>query len=334
MPDLALTPNTPDAALTAPSAARPADQRPALVYLADKAPRSRRVLRGDLDTIARLLGGDQAATLPWEQVRFQHTAALRQRLAERYAPATANRMLSALRGVLKAAWQLGQMDAETYHRAAAVASVKGERLPAGRSLTPGELMALLTACGHDQTAAGARDAAIVALLYSCGLRRAELVALDLADYDSAAGTLTVQGKGHKERLAHVVSGAAAALADWLALRGETPGPLFWPGRKGGHVYPGRLTAQAVYYIIQARADQAKVPALSPHDFRRTFVGDLLDAGADIATVQALAGHAQVTTTARYDRRPETTRKKAAELLHVPYTRRTLVGRKAADDAGQ
>lgn len=130
-----------------------------------------------------------------------------------YAPATANKMLSALRGVLGAAFNLGQMDAEDYRRATEVKGVKGETLPAGRSITRGEIQALMDDCMADQSAAGARDAAIIALLYSCGLRRAELTGLDLDDYDPERGTLRVRGKRNKQRLVHVVSGAADALAD-------------------------------------------------------------------------------------------------------------------------
>ena len=90
------------------------DRNPAAVYLASLADGSRRTMLQALNVIAALLSGDEldALSLDWGRVRYQHTAAVRSWLAEHYSPATANKMLSALRQVLKHAWMLGQMSAE------------------------------------------------------------------------------------------------------------------------------------------------------------------------------------------------------------------------------
>lgn len=306
-----------------PADAQPADQSPALTYLARLAPGSRRTMRGALDTIARLLTGGRldAEALPWAALRYQHAAAVRADLAARYAPATVNKMLAAFRGVLAEAWRLGQMPADEYRRAIDLAPVRGERLPRGRALPAGELRALFAACAADPSPAGVRDAAMLAVLYGAGLRRSELVALDLADLDAAGGALTVRaGKGNKDRIAYLPDGGRAAVGDWIAVRGTAPGPLFWPVNKGGALTPRRLSAQAVLIVARKRAAEARIPAFSPHDLRRTFVGDLLDAGADLSAAQQLAGHANIQTTASYDRRGEAAKRKAAGLLHVPYTR--------------
>ena len=307
---------------------QPLEQNAAAVYLAGLSAGSRRTMGDALNLMAQMLTGGQqnALELPWGQLRFQHTAAIRSKLADRYAPSTANKMLSALRGVLKAAWRLGQIEANEYQKAVDISAVIGESLPAGRSLALGELVSLLEVCGREKGPLGIRDSAIVALLYGCGLRRAELVTLDVADYDATAGTLKVRGKRNKQRLVPTVGGAQAALDDWLARRGKAEGPLFVSSRKGGRLQSERLTTHALYKMLRLRAQQANVEHFSPHDFRRTFVGDLLGRGADIATVQKLAGHSNVTTTARYDRRGEATKRKAAEMLHVPYTRKPNASR--------
>jgi len=301
------------------------DRNPAAVYLAGLSDSGRRTMRQALDVIAGILTGNaDCLACNWPGLRFQHTQAIRSRLAESYAPATANKMLCALRGTLKASWQLDLMSFEDYGKARSVEGVTGQTLPAGRELQPGEISGLMGVCEDDPTPAGARDAALIALLYSCGLRRGEAIGLDLENYGIDTGDLKIlQAKRNKQRVAYLVNGAARAMTDWLALRGAAPGPLFWPINKGGRLANRRMTTQAVYNMLAKRGREAGVKDFSPHDFRRTFVSDLLEAGADISTVAKMAGHASVTTTARYDRRPEEAKRKAAGLLHVPYRGRMV-----------
>jgi site-specific recombinase XerD len=302
----------------------PADRHPAHVYIARLGSGSRRTMSEALDVIAGILTNGQGnlQRMPWAALRYQHTAAVRAALMEKYKPSTANKMLAALRGVLKESWRLGYITAEDYHRAADVPTIKAQTLPRGRALASGEISALMGACGRDSSPAGIRDASLIAVLYGAGLRRSESVGLDLSDYNVETGELVIRGaKGRKDRLGYATNGSADALKDWLVARGGDPGPLFCRINKGGRITIRRLTDQAVLHVLKKRAVQASVASFSPHDLRRSFISDLLDAGADISTAQQLAGHANVQTTARYDRRGEATKRKAAELLHVPYLRR-------------
>lgn len=104
--------------------------------------------------------------------------------------------------------------------------MKGSSLPAGRDLSLGEIAVLMQVCEDDASPAGARDAAIIALMYATGIRRASVVRLDLADVDVETHTLHIyEAKGGHAYLAHVAQdGAQRALADWLHLRGVTAGP--------------------------------------------------------------------------------------------------------------
>ena len=306
--------------LTLPRGAQPSSPGPARLYLASLAPTGRRSMAARLRRIATLFGAPDIDEVPWEALRYAHIAALLVRLAEDgLAPASINATLAALRGVMNAAWSLGLLDVEDLERIRRVKGARGSSLPRGRAVAGTELAALLAACARDSSPAGARDTAMIALLYTAGLRREELASLALSDLSAPAASLAIRhAKGRKQRLLPLAAAAMSALEPWLAARGTGSGGLFLPVNKGGRIYGSRLAAQAVYRALAKRAEEAKLTEpLSPHDLRRTFVGDLLDAGADIATVQQLAGHASVSTTARYDRRGEATKRRAVELLSLP-----------------
>jgi len=291
-------------------------KNPALVYLAGLAPTGRRGMRGRLQTVADMFEGT-VEDLPWHEIRYQHVEAIRSKLLEsELAPSTVNATLYAIRGVARAAFNLELMPADAYERIRNIRPAKGNRLPPGRALSVGEIGAMLDTCTNGVI--GARDAALISLMYAAGLRRAEIAALSLEDFND--GELKVKGKGNRERLLYVDNGALYALMDWISVRGEHPGPLFNPITKGGEIQTRKMTEQAIYNLLSKRAKEAGIGRFSPHDLRRSFISELLDRGADLSTVQQLAGHANVQTTAKYDRRGERAKKKAIGLLHVPYKR--------------
>lgn len=306
-------------------AAAPPDRHPAAVYLRSLgSPVSRRNMASALRSIVRTATGgasDDVGRFPWHELRFQHVTALKSRLsAAGMAPATANVRLAAVRGVLRAAWRLDLIDTDAWQRAADVGPVRGERLPAGRALEMAEIAALFASCA-DGTAGGARDAALLSLLYGAGLRRAEAAAVRVADVEEADGGLTVRivGKGNRERQVFADNGGGAAIRAWLDVRGREPGPLLCAVHRHGRVSPAAaMTPSAIRQRIVERCRRADVAPASPHDLRRTFVSQLLDATGDAGSVQRLAGHASVNTTMRYDRRGERAARRAAALLHVPY----------------
>lgn len=302
------------------AAIRPAAVCPVQGYLDSlSAGSSRKSMRYTLSRIAELMEYKSAESMPWHLVGAVEMDRMRTMFAERFAPATANRMIAACKGVLKAAWRSGQIDTDTYMRAIDVQPVRGKRLPAGRCLSQGEARALFGVCAQDRSAAGPRDAAAFALMYGAGLRRQEVADLQLQDYDPDSGAIRLVGKGNKERIVYAVNGGQAAIEAWLRHRGGEPGPLLHPVNKAGDVLTGcGMSAQALMLRLKSRSRAAGIAECSPHDLRRSFVSELLDAGADISAVQSLAGHSSVDTTARYDRRGERAARRAADMIHVPF----------------
>jgi site-specific recombinase XerD len=295
------------------------DTGPVASYLARLAPGSRRGQLSALNKVALLIsrGAADVHTFNWAALAYPQTSAVRTALSERYAPNTAKRMIAALRGVLKECWRLGRMSHDEYARAADIGPVRGQLPPRGRALNEGELEKLFKACQADQTVAGVRDAAVLGVLYGTGLRRSEAVRLDIQDFDSESGVLTIRGKGKQARAAYVVEEVRAVLDRWLRVRGISSRPMFLPVTKSGHFRPRRLTCEGIAHLLAKRAAAAKVEHFSSHDLRRSFVTHLLEAGADLAIVQKLAGHRQISTTAMYDKRGESAKLKATKLVRIP-----------------
>ena len=301
---------------------------PATSYIASLSPGSRRVQAQSLRVIAEIIyPGSGIDDIDWACLRNQHVQAIRAVLAEKYRPSTANRHLSALRGVIRHTWILGLITAEEKERALLLRPIGGSTVDEsekGHHLTHGELDAFFRTCYADKTAIGVRDSAIIAIAYTCGLRRSEIADLLVEDYDRKEERLTVRhGKGNKERVVPLHSQAISLIDSWLELRdANTSNESFCPNlflkmRKGGGITQKRLTDTAIYRIVISRLSTAGIFDASPHDLRRTFAGNLLENGADIAVAQRLMGHSSPKTTSRYDKRGFRSKRKAIETLHIP-----------------
>jgi site-specific recombinase XerD len=312
--------------------APPRAANPYWVYLARFGGKeSERTMKRCLDRIAALVSpalasqADPGEWIPWHQLQYPHLAGLRRRLiagdwlpdGAKWSPGHVNKHLSALRGVLREAWRLGLMGAEDFQRAADVESVTGSREPAGRSIHGDEIRALLAACAAGPGPLGIRDAAMIALLQSTGLRRDEVASALIERYDPAERALRVIGKGDKERTVYVHPQAVSYVDRWLVTVGSRRGPFFRPVDRWGNITARHLSARAVGQVISQRRQQARLRPTSTHDFRRTFIGDFIDAGGDLAQAQQLAGHASPATTSRYDRRDGRARRAAVDRLSLP-----------------
>ena len=240
--------------------------------------------------------------------------------------ATVARKLASLRSFFRHLVRQGLM---TGNPAAMVATPKQERrLP--RALSEAEVESLLDNA-FGATPRDLRDRAILELLYASGVRVAELVGADLGDMDIHGavgdGILRVLGKGRKERLVPVGSKAVRALLAYLKARPRLlPGPprtgggtgRAGPGAPGGgsgrtaraardsrdavflNSRGGRLTDRSVRRILNARLRAAAVSQrVSPHTLRHSFATHMLNAGADLRSIQELLGHSSLSTTQRY-----------------------------------
>jgi integrase/recombinase XerC len=221
-----------------------------------------------------------------------YIAALR---ADGLAKASIGRHLSALRTFFAFLKREGAVDANP---AKAIATPRKEQaLP--RTLSVTEAGAVVEARGREG-ALGARDRALLELLYATGLRVSELVGLRLEDVDLSARQVRTVGKGRKERIVPFGRPAGDAVKAWLRERTA----LRPAGKDADFVFlnahAGRLTDRSVRRILDRAMLGADVSRhASPHALRHSFATHLLAAGADLRSIQELLGHASLSTTQRY-----------------------------------
>jgi integrase/recombinase XerD len=214
------------------------------------------------------------------------------------AASSIRRKISALRGYFGFLQAEGLIDADPSELLEG--PVTGRRLP--DVLTPAEVETLLVAPGVDDPLA-LRDWAMLELMYATGVRISEVVTLSLRDVDMAEGLVRVRGKGSKERI--VPFGRAAGEALEVYLHESRPHLVRATGRESkGAVFLGRrgrpLSRKAAWQIVRRRVAQAGLQKrVTPHTLRHTFATHLLQGGADIAAVQEMLGHADISTTQIY-----------------------------------
>jgi integrase/recombinase XerC len=224
-------------------------------------------------------------------------AAIRGFLASRFgvnSPSSNARRLSSVKALFDWLVRLGRI---TGNPADGVRRPKTPRmLP--KFLSVDEARALVE-MPDTRTPAGARDRAILELLYASGLRVSELCGLNPEDLDFEYGTVRVMGKGSKERVVPFGGKAREALESWLEKR-----PKVAPGTSGEALFlnlkGGRLTARSVARMLDRYVLECAMSRdISPHVLRHTFATHLLGAGADLRGIQELLGHASLSTTQKY-----------------------------------
>ena len=288
------------------------------IYVNSLAPSGRRAMVTLLDQCVLLLGHQgPAEQFNWDQLTFEKAHLIRSSLVELgYAVSTTNMMLAALRGVTKAAFNLGHMDADTMLRINSVKSLKGNAVRTGRRLSTEDTQKLLASCEDLSCPAKRdRDKAILLIGIGAGLRCTEICSLNRDDLDEEQGLLRVrEGKGRKQRQIYLAETVQSALKAWLQHRGSAPGAVFTRILKSSVVTEDKLTSNGLSHALKNLQQQANISAFTPHDLRRTFITRLLEEGIDLNTVRQLAGHSDVSTTVRYDKRDLEWQKSASQSM--------------------
>lgn len=235
---------------------------------------------------------------------FNRTAVLQYRIhleQRKYAPATINLRLAAVRRIAYEAADAGLLSPEL---AAGIRRVKGVRrigVRLGNWLTPEQGRRLLESA-TPSTSRELRDHAMVAMLIGCGLRRAELLALSLESIQQREEHWVIAdlvGKGGHVRTVPIPTWVKSTVDAWTAAAAITHGRVFRAINKAGRVWGDGMSPKVLWDVVRATAARAAIDKLAPHDLRRTCARLCHIAGGELDQIQFLLGHVSIQTTERY-----------------------------------
>ena len=285
------------------------------IYLNSLASSGRNPMATLLNQCAQLLEHKGSPeSYEWHKLTFEKVSLIRASLVDLgYSVNTINMCLAGLRGVIKAAFNLGQTNADNMMRINSVKTLKGNAVRTGRRLSKKEVKQLLNTCNTlPNDARATREKALLLIGIGAGLRCTEICSLKLEDFEATQGLLKViEGKGRKHRQIYLAESVIKALNHWIKQRGTAPGALFTGLLKSGTPTNKPLTPSGLTYALRVVQVQAGIEGFTPHDMRRTFITQLLEKGVDLNTVRLLAGHSDVSTTVRYDKRDEVWQRNAS-----------------------
>jgi len=317
-------------------------QHPIDIYLADlDSERSRLTMSKALEYFAKFVTKDNTASpcsFCWRDIDLPIVQQYKTHLQDKASPhnpgkkLSANTIsvyLSAIRGVLQKSHSNSSVSPEhkvSYEVLSEIAcnlrNPKIDKALKGQYIEPRTFRDILNSLSGKQRQIS-RDAAIMNILYGCGLRCNELCSLTYPDdIDWEQSMLHVEGKGNKRRMAPMFQEVEDAIEDWLFHRGEQHGPLFLPISKADRVlfregeiknpttgkitkrYIRAITPHGVSSTLKQACMKAGSKSYKPHDFRRSYITTLFYLETDLLTIQKLVGHESADTTRRYDLRDQ------------------------------
>jgi integrase/recombinase XerC len=279
---------------------------PATYYLSKLGPDSKSTMAYVLQEIADRLGYDDSdlTDVPWNLIDASSVVSLKEALlVDGKSLNTIRLYVSAVRGVMNGAWALGHITRDQLDRVRAEKAPKGSVLPRGKNIKRQVIRELIECCEADERPQGKRDAAIFAVLYGTGMRKAESVNITISNINFDEKYIQVLGKGNKQLQKFAPNWVFEKIRTWIDLKDQvTPGAphLFSRIRKGGTILNVGITKHAIYHIVKTRALEVGITVM-PHDFRRSFITRIIDEH-DLAIAQKMADHASIGTTSRYDMR--------------------------------